>query len=119
MSRDRRRPLRLCRRAGMLGLRSLASREDGVRWMAVVVAVWCFVIASFAVPIWWNWRFIALYLRPPVAPMIDDASLPRACILLPLRGTDPHLRQGLHQLLTQDYPNYALHIVVDSPDDPA
>jgi hypothetical protein len=86
--------------------------------MVLVGAVWCFVIVSFAVPIWWNWRFLALYLRPPILPVVD-AALPRACILLPLRGTDPHLRQGLHQLLTQDYPNYALHIVVDSPGDPA
>lgn len=38
---------------------------------------------------------------------------------MPLRGADPNLRQTIHQLLSLDYPNYELRIVVDSVQDPA
>ncbi|WNZ21699.1 glycosyltransferase family 2 protein [Leptolyngbya sp. NK1-12] len=46
-------------------------------------------------------------------------ALPKATIILCLRGADPFLPDCLKRLLSQDYPNYQLHIVVDNPDDPA
>jgi len=36
-----------------------------------------------------------------------------------LKGTDPFLRDGLRRLMTQDYPDYEVRIVVDSRRDPA
>lgn len=36
-----------------------------------------------------------------------------------LKGTDPSLRDGLRRLMTQDYPDYEVRIVVDSRRDPA
>lgn len=47
------------------------------------------------------------------------ATWPKASILLSLRGADPSLAQGLRSLMTQDYPDYQLRIIVDSPGDPA
>ena len=48
-----------------------------------------------------------------------DAPLPKAAILLALRGTDDSLQDCLRSLLSQNYPDYDLHIVVDSRNDPA
>jgi hypothetical protein len=44
---------------------------------------------------------------------------PKAAILLPLRGADPHLADGLRRLMRQDYGNYELRVVLDSATDPA
>ena len=44
---------------------------------------------------------------------------PRAIVVLPVRGLDPFLPRCIESLLNQDYPNYLLRIVIDSPDDPA
>jgi hypothetical protein len=52
-------------------------------------------------------------------PEPDDSELPRAAVLLCLRGSDPYLHQCLAQLADQDYPDYELWIVLDSPADPA
>lgn len=51
----------------------------------------------------------------------DDSTetLPKAAVLLPLRGTDPSLEHCLGSLLRQDYPDYRVHVMVDSRDDPA
>jgi cellulose synthase/poly-beta-1,6-N-acetylglucosamine synthase-like glycosyltransferase len=45
--------------------------------------------------------------------------LPRAAILLPLKGLDPELRECLRRFLSQDYPDYELHIVIHDENDPA
>lgn len=50
---------------------------------------------------------------------VETEDLPKAAILLALRGADPDLRRGLIMLMQQDYPHYELHIVVDSMEDPA
>jgi cellulose synthase/poly-beta-1,6-N-acetylglucosamine synthase-like glycosyltransferase len=55
-----------------------------------------------------------LRYRPPAAA---EESLPKAGILLPLRGADPELADGLRRLMQQDYPDYELRIVVDSAED--
>jgi cellulose synthase/poly-beta-1,6-N-acetylglucosamine synthase-like glycosyltransferase len=44
---------------------------------------------------------------------------PRAVVVLSLRGPDPFLRDTLLSLLQQDYPNYAIRVVVDSEQDPS
>jgi glycosyltransferase involved in cell wall biosynthesis len=44
---------------------------------------------------------------------------PKAAIILCLRGSDPFLKQSIHCLLDQDYPDFELHVVVDHPEDPS
>ncbi|MEA5572922.1 glycosyltransferase family 2 protein [Calothrix sp. UHCC 0171] len=50
---------------------------------------------------------------------ISDEELPKAAIILSLRGADPFLSHTLRSLLQQNYPIYNLKIVVDSLQDPA
>lgn len=45
--------------------------------------------------------------------------LPRATVLLPLRGKDPFLIDCISGLLNQEYPDYDVKIIVDHEDDPA
>ena len=49
----------------------------------------------------------------------QDNELPKAAIALCLRGADPFLSKCLQALLSQNYPEYELKIVVDSKEDPA
>ncbi|MBA4019060.1 MAG: hypothetical protein C0483_17975 [Pirellula sp.] len=53
------------------------------------------------------------------AALKPKKALPSAAILLSLRGADDELPISLHRFMSQDYPNYELHIVVDSKNDPA
>src|ERR1700722_7051968 len=64
-----------------------------------------------------TWRFLRLFRRK-VQPHLDDFQ-PRAAVLLPVRGADPHLADCLHGLLNQDYPAYDVWIIVDSREDSA
>lgn len=66
----------------------------------------------------WVAYFVRLLRRAAPAD-VDDQSLPRVSILLSLRGADPHLAKGLRRLMTQNFPDYDLRIVVDQQDDPA
>ena len=47
-----------------------------------------------------------------------DSQLPRAGVVLCIRGADETLADCLNGLLDQDYPHYSLSIVVDSKSDP-
>ena len=51
--------------------------------------------------------------------VVEPEQLPKAAILLPLRGADPRLADTLRGLMSQDYPEYELHIILDHPDDPS
>ncbi len=64
------------------------------------------------------WSFVRT-LQNFVVPLISDEQAPRAVVMLCLRGTDPFLKKCLFGLLNQDYPEYQVRIVVDSPEDPA
>lgn len=57
--------------------------------------------------------------RRLATPHDSNVELPKTAILLALRGADPDLELGLRRLMTQDYPNYELHVVIDSETDPA
>jgi cellulose synthase/poly-beta-1,6-N-acetylglucosamine synthase-like glycosyltransferase len=48
---------------------------------------------------------------------IDSSHLPKAAIILSLRGSDPFLTQTLYALLKQDYPDYTIFLVIDHQDD--
>ncbi|MDR2757261.1 MAG: glycosyltransferase family 2 protein [Planctomycetaceae bacterium] len=45
--------------------------------------------------------------------------VPKTMVLLTLRGVDPFLKRCLEGLLTQDYPNYTIRLIVDHPEDSA
>ncbi|WP_227789371.1 MULTISPECIES: glycosyltransferase family 2 protein [unclassified Nodularia (in: cyanobacteria)] len=63
-------------------------------------------------------NFISLFHSPSLEPVQDEA-LPKAAIVLSLRGADPFLTDCVHALLNQNYPQYKVHIVIDSQEDPA
>jgi Glycosyl transferase family 21 len=48
-----------------------------------------------------------------------ETFLPKATVILCMRGADPFLPDCLEGLMAQDYPDYQLRIVIDSPEDPA
>jgi cellulose synthase/poly-beta-1,6-N-acetylglucosamine synthase-like glycosyltransferase len=49
----------------------------------------------------------------------SDTYLPKATVILSLRGADPFLQDCLVALLNQNYPTYTVQIVVDSREDEA
>lgn len=51
--------------------------------------------------------------------LLADEDCPQAAVVLCIRGRDPFLGKCLTAILDQDYPNYRLHIVLDSEIDPA
>ncbi|ODG99965.1 glycosyl transferase family 2 [Nostoc sp. KVJ20] len=55
----------------------------------------------------------------PKSQIMPDELLPKAVIILALRGADPFLADCIRALVNQNYPQYELHIVVDSQEDPA
>jgi hypothetical protein len=63
------------------------------------------------------WYLRALGRRDRV--FVPDDRLPPAAIVLCLRGPDPFLSRTLRAIRAQDYPHYAVRIVVDHPQDPA
>lgn len=63
-------------------------------------------------------RFLRVLRQVPSPPTADPAC-PKVAVILCLRGTDPFLSACIDAILRQDYPEYDLHIVVDSPHDPA
>ncbi|MGE0757814.1 MAG: glycosyltransferase family 2 protein [Pirellulaceae bacterium] len=52
-------------------------------------------------------------------PRRGNDELPKAAIVLSLRGADESLHQCLDRLAQQDYPNYEIHVVLDHTTDPA
>ena len=62
--------------------------------------------------------FVRLFFRQGDDTATDER-LPKAAILLSLRGADPNLGPNLKRLLQLDYPDYLVKIVVDRKDDPA
>ena len=64
--------------------------------------------------------YVALYLAMRKKPSKELGKYaPPANIVLCLRGRDPTLERCLEAILNQDYPNYELHTVFDSLQDPA
>jgi glycosyltransferase involved in cell wall biosynthesis len=59
-------------------------------------------------------RTVTQHSKAPI-----ETPAPLATVVLCMRGADPFLPACLEGLLNQDYPDYRLRIVIDSPDDPA
>ncbi|WP_044252436.1 glycosyltransferase [Rhodopirellula sp. SWK7] len=77
-------------------------------WAVVVIVViqCCFALA-----------FAAIMARR--SSVSATSFHPKAVIILCLRGSDPFLRQCVSSLLSQDYPDYRLRVLIDRPDDPS
>src|SRR5262245_28880290 len=43
----------------------------------------------------------------------------RAVVFCPCKGADAEFNKNIQSILGQDYPNYEVHFIVESPDDPA
>jgi cellulose synthase/poly-beta-1,6-N-acetylglucosamine synthase-like glycosyltransferase len=65
----------------------------------------------------WSRRLSGCFDREQ--PTIPDDDLPRAAVILSLRGADPSLRRCLQGILQQNYPDYEVRIVIDSNEDPS
>jgi len=67
--------------------------------------------------------FAILYTRILLAaankPLEPKTRLPKAAVILSLRGSDPFLLKSMSALLDQEYDDFTLFIVVDSPSDSA
>lgn len=87
--------------------------------MSMIAAVVFWLLLALAlVQTIFGCRFAWLLLRQAQAPA-PDTKWPKAGILLSLRGADPQLADSVRRLMTQNYADYELHIVVDSVNDPA
>ncbi len=66
-----------------------------------------------------TWKYVSSLC--PYWKQAESTSVPAfiAAIILCLRGGDPFLQECIRALLHQNYPNYEVHIVVDSAEDPA
>ena len=84
-------------------------------WFALVMMTVfaALLIAKF----YWCFRFVSM-VRRHSSPSLE-VELPRALVILSLRGSDPFLRQTLQCLCTQTVRNYDLRVIVDSETDPA
>ena len=59
------------------------------------------------------------YVRTSRPTKSSDDQLPKAAVILCLRGADPSLSNCIEALLQQNYPEYDLKLIVDSQNDPA
>lgn len=57
--------------------------------------------------------------RGPEPAVASPHSLPRACVIVPLSGSDRRMEACLESVLSQDYPHYEVLLVTRSPDEAA
>lgn len=87
--------------------------------MTPIIALVLLGTVGFAICQSWLIRQLRFRYSRPVAPWPSDRPLPKAAILLSLRGNDPFLVSCLRNLLSQDYPDFIVQVVIDSETDPA
>jgi hypothetical protein len=99
---------------------TLIQATSGVFMLSIPELVVFVILAFFLLlPIYWDWRLLRVLWRHSVSTNALPTYLPRATALLSVRGADPSLVDCLGGLLNQDYPQYAVCIIVDSAADPA
>lgn len=87
-------------------------------WLVVlIVGLVIYDIAQQSRDVWGLLRHLGRELARTGNESVTE--LPRAAIILSLRGPDPRLRETLKALTKQDYPDFQVHVVVDSEQDPA
>ena len=62
--------------------------------------------------------FVAKLRSVRTGPLAGDDELPKAAVILALRGPDPYLQEVLAGLLDQHYPDFRVFVIVDSEHDP-
>jgi len=79
-----------------------------------------FCLSFLAIKMASQWGAVRKYLKLIETPtkLAKNDELPKAAILLSVRGGEPGLGNTLTSLLNQDYPDYEVHVVVDSEFDP-
>jgi cellulose synthase/poly-beta-1,6-N-acetylglucosamine synthase-like glycosyltransferase len=85
-----------------------------LEWLTIGVAAGLVILLLTQVPTVASflWR-----LSKPISP-VSDVHLPKAAVILSLRGTDETLERCLKALMSQNYPHYQVVIIVDHADDP-
>ena len=78
--------------------------------LMISLAIWCISVVQFI-------RFLR-YCDRFQQIVVPEAVLPRAGVILCIRGADETLADCLQALLRQSYPDFTLSIVVDSEADP-
>lgn len=63
--------------------------------------------------------FIAYLRLCGQSKIVDQITLPKATVILSLRGTSPFLEKCLRAIAQQNYPEYNIKIILDSLEDPA
>ena len=86
-----------------------------ITFAIVLFAAFVLMSAGQLVLAWIYTRRFRNYRLPEVA----DETLPKAAVILCLRGADPFLEDCLERLARQNYPRFSIRIVLDGPDDPA
>lgn len=75
------------------------------------------LLIVLAVQVRWGNQFIRLYAN--LRDTTSDLELPHVGVILSLRGADPFLENSLTGLMCLDYPSHEIHVIIDSPTDPA
>ena len=79
-----------------------------------ILCLLCFMVLN----LYWGHKSARLYRTHLQQSSAGDFT-PATTVILSLRGNDPFLTDCLDGLLNQDYPEYAVKIIVDHVDDPA
>jgi hypothetical protein len=86
--------------------------------MALGILSLATAVLLMALQFGWACRFARRY-PPRFIASIGKDTLPRATVLLCVRGADPSLVNCLNGLFNQDYPSYDVKIIIDSVYDPS
>lgn len=82
--------------------------------VGLAITLMVLVVSQLVVVVWF-----ACALLKPRPTQLSDAQCPPATVILCLRGGDPFLSRCIEGILTQDYPNYDLIVMLDHREDPA
>lgn len=89
-----------------------------LQWLLIIVGVMIvYDVLQQSKDVFGMLRYLRGEMRKQ-PPEIGNESLPKAAIVLALRGPDPRLKDTLNALLVQDYEDFYVHVVVDSEQDP-
>lgn len=83
----------------------------------ILLALWAAWVVQAALSAWQTYRFSRRFRREPRD--FYTGFRPHAVVIVPFKGLDVDLAQGVASLCEQDYPGYELLLIVDSKDDPA
>jgi cellulose synthase/poly-beta-1,6-N-acetylglucosamine synthase-like glycosyltransferase len=89
--------------------------------MLTALAVFCSLLMTVLLlrSIMWTRGFLTCLSTDYSEPRVSATDVPRAVVVLPVRGKDPFLARCIETLLDQNYPNYILRIIIDSELDPS